>query len=522
MQPDGFTRKATIRLAAARVALVVASLGGLVAAMNVVDYVPTADGPQHILGAWAHDRIDDPALDYGAWIMPNWPPSSAAFTWLFRLAALWASWKGAAAFATTGCALLWAVGFSLVAAARGVDRLAGAVLGAATALGFVFYIGALSFLAGAGLALAAIAVSLGERGSARSAVVALVLLLAAHAHVYAAVVGGLVIASVALARAPAAATVVRLTFMGAPALVLCLVVLSYGGLPSETSSIGQGVSRWPLMLSGVLGGPLWRSLGIYALTLAAGALALVRGRDVVDRALAVTGFVLVASGLVIPLHAFGWELVGTRAVPMGFAVLVASCPWERLPRRVGLLASVVVIAFSAASLWWSAELHRTVHAQMRDMLSPLDEKLPTVSGYRWPIITWTPEVAFDAGLLGWNPATNIGQLYAVVQGGWVAEAFAALPSAHSVLLRPRTLPRPIPKHVLTALPWYTDADKDRALRDAIQVSRRFPDGIIVVAVPEDLDRWVQAGFQVILRRGAFMLARPPVGAGDAPSRETGK
>lgn len=75
-----------------------------------VDYLPTHDGPQHIFGVHASQRLDDPATGYGRFLEPNLPITGHGFALVFAPFDYWLPWRTATRLALSCLVLAWCGG----------------------------------------------------------------------------------------------------------------------------------------------------------------------------------------------------------------------------------------------------------------------------------------------------------------------------------------------------------------------------------------------------------------------------
>lgn len=139
----------------AQIAIVVAVAfaAALVAPLWIVEYLPTGDGPNHVLLGYLTQHLHDADKGYDAFLTAGRPVSALAFHAVYS-ALLWVlPWRHALRATLSLGALLWAGGFASVVLALSPRRAPIAMLGFATALSWSLYMGLFSFWMSHGLAL---------------------------------------------------------------------------------------------------------------------------------------------------------------------------------------------------------------------------------------------------------------------------------------------------------------------------------------------------------------------------------
>jgi hypothetical protein len=520
------SRKPRRTLIATEAALVV----WIAFAVGNVAYLPTHDGPQHIYTIHAANHLDASGTGWSDWFEPNLPLSNYGFTVIFSPLDLWLPWQVATRLALTLMAVAWALGaFFFVRAVQPERSWLGVALGAA-ALQWSLYMGFFSFYAASAFGLFVLAFAFARDSSSarvRFALAAL-LFLQALMHVMAALLTGLVVATLLGFRAAPGRRLRELFYtagIGAPAAAVAFAVLwvqsSGADLPAEEiESFALERRPWWTLGKCLLGGPAWRAwplTGLAAVALFA-TLALRRfALRVEDRALFVAGGAFLAAAALLPLHLPSWHFFSVRFLALGVCALVASLPVERICTRAGRVGlATALAAFAFASTAWALQYNRELAARSEAALAGLAVDLQR-DGARLPIVLdpllGRPFDDAQAAMPYAVPLLNLGKLYAVAQGGFVPFAFVSNPALHPLLLRDEArgdVPVEADPRIAVALADPQRA-RDLALRETVTVSMaargsRSQD-VILWGRPEDADHLLWLGFAPDWRRGGLAIAR---------------
>src|SRR5262245_48863355 len=127
------------------VAALLASVGVLVA-LWTVDYLPTHDGPQHILTAYIGNHYDDARKHFQDYFEPSLAITSLGCYALFGALESIFPWRVAFLLTLSLITLVWGWGYFLLCRALGRQRWALGVLGFACALQWSVYMGLFSFV----------------------------------------------------------------------------------------------------------------------------------------------------------------------------------------------------------------------------------------------------------------------------------------------------------------------------------------------------------------------------------------
>jgi hypothetical protein len=510
-------------------AAVAASLLLCVAAVWCVAYLPTNDGPRHVFAIHAANHLDDASTGWGAHFERVRPITSHGFGMLFAPLDRLLPWRVALRLALTAMVALWAVGAILFARSLHPKRgwLGLALSGAA--FQWTLYMGFFSFYVATAFGLLVLALAFRARswGFRERALLSGLLLLQAIFHVVAAAATGWVLAVLALSRAGPRGwgrEAARLAVLGAPAaaIAVALVALDLGAPVSLRPAAGtDATGAWPeLWTLGrcFVGGPAWRAWPLTLLaggSLALGVTRLRRDLGADDRALLVSGAVLLAAALLLPLHVASWEFVSVRFVPAAVGVLVVALPLERLGRETGRGAAALLAGFALASPAWAIGYHRVLEAGSADALSGLEADIVR-DGPRLPVMLG-PDLGRPAGepaIPFAVPLANLGHLYAIAQGGVVPYNFSVNPKIHHLMYVDEQRRYPAIPPDLEAWGGHLaspEGSKDPALRAAIATraagyGSAYQD-VILWGKPADGELLIHRGYVPDWRRGGLLLAR---------------
>ncbi len=304
----------------------------VVFAIWVVPVIPTNDGPQHVYAAHVSAHYDDPTEGYWRYYELAVPVTNTGFSAMFSVLEGFLPWRHALRATLTVIVLTWSWGFMSLVLAIDRRRWALGLLGFATALNWSFYMGFWNFVLAIGLGFATLGIAIRRRAprTLDRIFVAVLLLLAALAHLVAAILTGAVIALVVLFRAPPERRVRELGLlmaMGAPvAAIVGLAARSTAALsapgptPSETLWVPFS-ERLAQVGACFVGGPAWRAGTVVAALGLGDVVARMRRREAASHevALFVGAGLMTAAALTTPFHLRAWQFFSPRFLP--FAVL---------------------------------------------------------------------------------------------------------------------------------------------------------------------------------------------------------
>jgi hypothetical protein len=513
--------------------LAVATVLSVVLAIAVawVDYLPTNDGPQHIFSAYLQDHLDDTGQGWNRYLDRGALITGSGFDHLLTVLDRILSWRSAFRLAVTGLALAWAWSVLALGASLGSRGRWLGLLGFATSLQWLFYMGLFSYyLATAlGFLVLALAFRFGLHGRLPRALIAALLALQTIVHVVPAALTGLtliVYAWLSSARDAKPRVLLGTVLVGTPAALIAAMALSLtsGGEHLNHYSLSLPFPRQVMLLGrAFVSGPAWRAWPVTLLALGTAVVVMVRWRrhsDARVRTLALAGLGQLALSLGTHLHIEGWEYFNVRFIPNAIIFLALLAPVDWLtPRRPApaRTAAAILVVFSLASMAWGWQHHRFLRRQHADLLAGLEAPLRR-RGPRLPLVIEPPpgEPADD-----WERAipfvtTNlhVDTLFALQQGGVPAYLFAGAGAVHALTWQhpPDGLampPRPGRGNEWRL--WEPGARADpsqraRALAHMLSYGPAYED-VIIFGLPEDRVVLRERGFVLDFERGNVTIAR---------------
>lgn len=502
----------------------------VVAALWVVDYLPTHDGPQSLFQAHLVNHYADAAAGYSRFLQPSRPVTSLAFAALYAPLERLLPWRDALRATLSIGALTWGWGFLALVASIDRRRIALGLFGFVAALQWALYMGFFSFYIASGLSLGLIALAIARAPWTRRDRFALsaLLFVDAVAHLFAAEVAALVLVVLVVVRARSAVERARelalLAAMGLPTMLVAYLAASRENPGSETVSY-DAFQRLALLGRTFVPGPAWRGFVVVAFAVAGLALLVARASarraSRLDVAVGVAAALLVGIGLIAPMHLRSWEFFSARFLPLGVLLAIALLPVERLTsRRAGALAVAGVAAFTFASTAWASRYHAHLRALADDALAGLDAPIRR-SGPRLALVL-DPYVGlaedWTNGPSDWDgapvpfaaPTFNVGALYGVAQGGMPSWTFAT---------RPRLLPFTFSAEGSRAFPSVHDPIRIHDPRVTHDPAARRGmlawlaalgvayDDVILSGSAEDAAAFVERGYTADFQRAGLFIGR---------------
>jgi hypothetical protein len=518
-------RRSDARRGTIAFAILVAGLAvALCAAIWIVDYIPTHDGPNHILHGYLDSHLHDPNKGYDQFLEPALALSNLGFHLPFAVLARLFPWKTALSLTLTMGALLWAAGFAAVAGALARERLALVPFGFATALSWSFYMGFFSFWMPLGLALLVIAYAIVMPAWhwRQRLILGAGTLIVAVGHPFVGELTGLVLVMLVWARPSGAGRlrdVLALAVVGAPT-----VLLAYWNARGASEAFAADYKVDPLAASwqGLFdtllmpascfaAGPVWRAALPPLAALAGVALLAKRRRQAqaTELCIGATVVLLFVMSLALPFHVEVWKFLSPRFVPLWIALGIALLPFERVPAGRWRYAITAVLSLWAfAVIGWSAWHHRELARIEGDALAGASAPLAR-SGPRLPLRLRSQATA----VLHAEPDLNMGHLYALEQGGMTPYLFATRGAIHPHVYkkpRPELFPR-FPGRFYHVIFQNAGAAPEFPPRDVqltwlALLGSQFED-VILGAAPEDIDTFVERGYAADFRRGDAAVMR---------------
>ena len=504
-----------------------------VAAFARPDYLPTHDGPHHILSAWLLRHAADAGSGYLQFVEPGHPFTALGFLSLFRVFEPSLGWQ-AATSAVLGCIVaLWSVGGFLLARKVEPHRAWLGLFAAATAGQWVLYMGFFSFAVGLGLALFALLAALSRERLSWPVVfgTSALLTLVALCHVAVAAMTGLAVLAIFVARERPSRRMrglVGAMIAGLPAAILAALTASGVGAVDAAYQGALATPPWPdaigdrffLLARTFTPGttdrelvPLFAALTgiiITALDLRS------RRARALDVAFAATSLLLFALALSSPINLLSWQFFAPRPMPLAVLLGILTLPLERFGRFTKLIFVVWLIWFTAGSLRWTEDHNRKLDAAAKPALAGLQARLHR-SGPRLPLIAdpmgLPGPVDAEAEVPFAQPLINVGLLYAVAQGGMAPYFFANIPQGHPFVFKGplESLFPPVPARdfwrILRDPSTPPDSPQKQAVRSAMAAFGAAYEDVILFGSPADVEGVERRGYVADVKQGGLFIGR---------------
>jgi hypothetical protein len=487
---------------------------GLLAALWVVDYLPTHDGPLHVFLGHLENHYDDPGAGYHAYFDPGHPLTAIGFHLVFSALDAALPWRTALRVSLSLIVVTWAWGHVALCASLHRRRAVLGLLGFASGVPWVLYMGFFSFALSFGLGLLVLAAAIAgwPWTPVRRVGLAGALTIVAVAHAFGAELAGVALLALVVARAgdrrERAREVALLAVMGLPALLIASTPRSMALVSTAWLPVRLLATTLPRMF---LPGPLWRAWPPVLLGLAGIVAALVRARrrrlTAPDAAVLAVGAACFVAAVALPLHHSHWEFLSPRVLPPAILLGAALVPVEQLSTRSRRALSGGLAAFTALSLGFAIHTSVSLRARVDDAMSGLSLPIHRDGPRLWALI---PAEALDGGeapIPYHEPLRNIGALYCVEQGGICPYLFAGSPSLHAFVYSEEGKAR-YPKAL--DLGYYEDrrtlepARRSEIMTLLAQTAGPFQD-VIMVGRPADGDTLVERGLVASYRRGGLFM-----------------
>jgi len=398
------------------------------------------DGPQHLLQGFVHGHYEDPRFGFNELLALNEPLTSRGYLDLFRWLEPRLGWYDAHRAILLIAQLLWCSAWAALVLRLHPDRWPFALLGCATAIQWAYWLGFVPYFLGLGLTAWSLHLVLVRPQRRHYGLLAVALLLGCQVHAFAVAVTGIALLILALFRGlrAVAATVLA----GLPALLFNISL-------SAASMHQQQRLAWDAAFDPVVGvvgrfvgGDQRTTLLFAGLAVAAVVVGRWARRDRTSRALLVGGLLLLVTGYVAPDELRGWQLTAPRYLPLGFALVFASCPLEHVAARFRRALGVVVFAFVALHAEWTDFFHRHLGGAT-DPVVALARRLPPQTGRLWGFLVTTDDLAGTDGTARtrvWpsnlDPWLHLAQVVAVDLGGQLLFTQAIDAAMHAILSAP--------------------------------------------------------------------------------------
>ena len=491
-------------------------------AVWIAPYLPTNDGPQHILSAHVENHYSDPATPfYAETLLPSpqfaykgfaalYGPLEAAFGWREGL-------HVALAIMTLGVA--WA--FAAAVLALEPRRRFVAYAGFALAWMWPLYMGFFAYVVGTaiGFAILAYAIRATALGAKALAVLALGLLVDSVAHVFTGALTWAILAVIVLARADRKARVRdtgKVVLLAIVPLGLTFAASRFEGSHASAPLSVPFLQRLQITPRVLLPGPSWRAWIATAVLVAVLVFVARRFRrlSAVDRAAYLCGVGLLAIGVLAPRDIKDWQFFAPRLLPVGALLALLVTPVEDArPAIAGAVAFVLSAGSVLASTGLNARFRDGCADAVGGVEAPVKRRfinLPIVIDAHCAIAPdpERSEVPYAA------PLGQIGALVAAAQGGMTPYLFLGSPAAHAFKNReggaglPVLVPDEIAMHrTLGSKRFESDPDFRRAaLTEQLWYGMGYEGVVVAGAEPRDIALLRDEGFYLDYARGSFVLA----------------
>lgn len=505
--------------------------GSLAVALVVATfpYLPTNDGPQHVLSGFLQKRFSEPGAPYSKFLEPLPEFAERGFSTIFVPLLELVAWRAALQATLVIVVLSGAWAFAWLTCAIAKRRTPWALLGFAVAFPWTFYMGFLPFVlaTNVGLAIVAFAVAREEPRRIHLFVLSAMLLVDAVMHIGAAVPTGLVVLLVFLFRASKGQ---RVRALGSTMLVGLPAMAVLGGVLLSPSPVKAGElwvwvprSEWLAELPRyAFPGAMPRALAGCVLVILGLALGIRRAKrgeaSRTELAVLAAAALFIATTALGPLDLPGWQRVGPRFAGLGVPLAVALLGpiWTtRFPRLV--LAAIV--GLTGTSLVFTYDLHRRLSRGCEPALAGLASQVD-LSGFTLPMpldsFCGVPADPRASDVPNLAPLFHVGALYAVARGGLTPYMFGGSPAVHAFRFREDAAkngapPRPPPRLYL-ALEG-EDMRTEQAKREYLiarfaEYGRSYDHLLVVGAREGELGRILARGFTADWQNDTAMIAHP--------------
>jgi len=512
------------------------ALGSLATALVIVSvpYLPTNDGPQHVLSGFLQQVFSQPDAPYSRFLEPLPEFAEHGFSLVFVPLLELFAWRTALQVTLVVIALTGAWAFAGLTCALAKQHSSWALLGFVLAFPWTFYMGFLPFLFAANMGMAIIALLVAREQLLRRDLLMLssLLLVEAVMHVAVAIMTGAVMLLVLMFRAPVGA---RLRSFGVAALIglpaaLVLAAVALATAPSDGSEISffwPPRAQWLVELPRYLfPGSMVRALAGCALVgagLITGFMRTKRGHATrTETALLVAATFFLIAALLGPLHAPGWQFIGPRFATIGVPLAVALLgPAGAAPSLTagtrGILAAVVSI--TTLSLAVTYNLHQRLWRGCEPALAGLSAPVD-LAGFTLPLpLDGFCGVSADSttsDVPHLQPLFHVGALYSVARGGFTPYMFGGTSAINAFRFREEARdygapPRPLPSMyaAFSHQQVRIDPEKRKYLSARFCEFGKLYDHILVVGAHEgELEQILGCGYAADWQNGSAMIAHP--------------
>ncbi len=496
-----------------------------------VPYLPTNDGPQHILSGVMQNHYWAPNTVYRDFLVVQSQFAEHGFSLLFRpLEALFGFRKATQIFLASTVEL---TGFASLFFASSVDqaRRPLGLFGFGLAFFWPLYMGFFAFSITSALGLVVLGVALRRRDRAIRSLVVIGALLALQAfmHVVAAAFTGIALAIVAVARSPrprSLRSVSWLPLVGAiPMGVLIAGVgahsdMEQSDLPLRWASVGERLATLPHL---VAPGPTARAVVAVALVVVVYVYAALRAvRKALTReeiAVLLVGCTFLFASCVSPIDLPGWQFFAPRWLVLGVLVTPSLVPFELLTRTSRARATLAVVACAASSLLVTRAFHERLYHDCFPIFGQLEAPV-AAARLEMPIALGAScGVADDptkSEVPYLSPLFHAGALFAAAHQAYQPQLF--LGSASTYAFREKTSAeggKAVPPHLGrddlalgTSGRFMTDAAfHDEVLAGVGAYGRGYDRVVAIGASAADADALLAFGYVPEVRTSQLLLAR---------------
>lgn len=496
-------------------------------------YLPTHDGPHHILSAWLVGHAHDAGTGYLNFVEPGHPLTALGFLAMFRLFEPGLGWQAATSAVLGTIVALWSIGGFLLARKVEPHRAWLGLFAAATAGQWVLYMGFFSFAVGLGLALFALLVALSRERLSWPVVfgTGAMLTLVALCHVAVAAMAGLAVLAIFIARERPSRRmrgVVGAMIAGLPAALIAMLTASGVGAADAAFQGALAVPPWPdsigdrffLLARTFTPGTTDRELIPLFAALAGIVVTALDLRDrrarPLDVALAATSVLLFALALASPINLLSWQFFAPRPMPLAVLLGLLTIPLERFGRFTKLIFVSWLLWFTAGSLQWTEEHNRRLDAVANPALAGLHTPLKR-SGPRLPLIVdpvgQPGPIDAEAEVPFAQPLLNVGLLYVVAQGGMAPYFFANIPQGHPYVFKapldqlfPAVPPREFWR-MLRDPSTPPDSPQKQAIRSAIASFGAGFEDVVLFGGAADVESLERRGYRADVKQGGLFVGR---------------
>lgn len=358
-------------------------LTGLLAwSVFCIPYLPTNDGPQHILSAYIENHFNDPGSIYPIYLERSPQFAYRGFALVMRPMEVLFGWKLGTQFAILIILLLSAWGFTAMVLALDSRRKWVACFGFPLAWSWSLYMGFFSFTVGTALGywILAYVLAIKKWNWVRWVTLSAALCLQAMSHVFTAGLTGLVMTCLLVMKQP--------TWRDRGKRLL---VVGLAGLPAATIAFGALIHRndsatqpvhptwltWNELVSVVphmlIPGPSLYTFSFLLLILVAAGAAVCRLRknclSFEEKVFLGVGIASLIVIIFCPMDIEGWQFFTPRFSLLGISSLLLLLPFEAIRGKVSIVsARLLVVAAASFSVNIYANVNQGLASSCKDLI----------------------------------------------------------------------------------------------------------------------------------------------------------